>query len=600
RCARALSGCGAEVLALHGSMPLAEQRRALAPRPGSARRIVLATSLAETSLTVPRVGAVLDSGLARLSRFHARTGLNRLVTEREAADRADQRRGRAGRLAPGLCVRAWPASELLPERTEAEILRAELSGLVLESLLWGARGRGSLPWLDEPPAAAWEAGLELLGELGAVDPDGGMREFGRRMAALGTEPRLAALVLRGAEAGRGWNACLLAALLSERESPGRDESGGDLELGLERLASGEIALGRTMTEARRLARAARIEPEGRPGWAGTGLLLAAAFPDRIARRQEARGAARRPDSAPFQLFTGRLAAARGALAQSPWIVAVDADAGTDLGRVYSGAALTEAEALAVLAPATRVATELEWTGMRCRSRRIKRAGALILSETAAGPLSKEEAGEALARRVEAEGLGILPWGEEGAGELLQRLRWWAARRAAEAERLGAAPETISAAESGSRPRFDDATLIAKARAWLLPFAEGGPGEVLGGRTLRQALEALVPFALRGALEREAPARLSLPSGATRPIRYESGSQPSVESRVQDFYGLDHHPSPGGVPLLLKLLSPAGRPIQVTSDLPGFWRGSWAQVRKELRGRYPKHAWPENPASSSGR
>ena len=588
RCGRALAGCGAEALALHGSMSLAEQRRVLAPRSGEGRRIVLATSLAETSLTVPRIGAVLDSGLARVSRFHARSGLNRLVTEREAADRADQRRGRAGRLGPGLCVRAWPASEALSLRTEAEILRAELSGLVLESLLWGARARCALPWLDEPPAAAWEAGLELLGELGALDAGGSIGEFGRRMASQGTEPRLAALVLRGAEAGRGWEAALLAALLSEREVSGRDDSGGDLELGLERLASGEPGLGRSLTEARRLARAAGLAPEARPRSGGAGRLLAAAFPDRIARRQEARGQeargpARRPDSSVFQLFTGRLVAARGALAQSPWIVAVDADAGTELGRVYSGAALSEAEALAALAPATRLSTELEWTGMRCRARRIKRAGALSLSETAVGPPSKEEAGEALARRVEEEGLGILPWEDDGAGELLRRLRWWASRRG----RRAGEPE--------SGLGFDEAALVAGLREWLLPFVQPGPGELLDGRALRLALEALLPFALRGEFEREAPARLRLPSGVSRPIRYEAGSQPYVESRVQDFFGLDLHPGSGGEPLLLKLLSPAGRPIQVTSDLPGFWRGSWAEVRKELRGRYPKHAWPENPA-----
>jgi ATP-dependent helicase HrpB len=609
RCARSLSGCGAEVLTLHGSMPLAEQRRVLAPRADAGRRIVLATSLAETSLTVPRIGAVLDSGLARLSRFHPRSGLNRLVTEREAADRAEQRRGRAGRLGPGLCVRAWPASEQLPQRTEAEILRAELSGLVLESFLWGARGRSALPWLDEPPAAAWDAGLELLGELGALDPDGGIGEFGRRMASLGTEPRLAALVLRGAETGRGWDACLLAALLSERESTGRDDSGGDLELGLERLASGEVGLGRSLIEARRLARAAGVKPEGRPGSESAGRLLAAAFPDRIARRQEARGAARRPDSSPFQLFTGRLVAARGALARSPWIVAVDADAGNDLGRVYSGAVLTEDEALAALAPATKASTELEWKGMSYKARLVRRAGAIGLSETALGALSKKEVGEALMARIRAEGLVILPWEEDGAGEFLRRLRWWTSRRDAADTAAGSAPRTGAEAasegafEPASDPaseggrRFDDEALIEDLAEWLLPFIETGPGAVLAGRRLRQALEAFVPYKLRAEFEREAPARIGLPSGISRPVHYAANSQPYVESRVQDFFGLDIHPSPGGVPLLLKLLSPAGRPIQVTSDLPGFWRGSWAEVRKELRGRYPKHEWPENPASA---
>ncbi|MGO8695455.1 MAG: ATP-dependent helicase HrpB [Rectinemataceae bacterium] len=589
RCARALSGCGIDIAVLHGSLPLGAQRRVIAPRPDEGRRIVLATSLAETSLTVPRIGAVLDSGLARLSRFHARSGLNRLVTEREARDRADQRRGRAGRLGPGLCVRAWPAPEQLPLRTEAGILRSELSGLVLESRLWGAREREDLPWLDAPPASAWEAGLELLAELGAFEPGGDLSAFGRKMATLGTETRLAALVLRGAEAGRGWEACMLAALLSERESSGPADSGGDLELGLERLASGGSELARTMAEARRLARAADIAPAERPRSSDAGPLLAAAFPDRIAKRQESRDASHRPESAPFKLVSGRLLAARGRLAESSWIVAVDADAGREIGRVYAGSPLAEEEALAALSPVTSEDIELEWTRMRYKARRIRRAGTIILSETAIGALSKEEVGEALAARIEAEGLGLLPWEEGGAAEFLQKLRWWAARR------TGRTAGDEAAAESGGGLRFDDAALVAGLREWLLPFVERGPGTVLGGESLRQALEALVPFRLGAELEREAPAKLRLPSGISRPIHYAADSAPFVESKVQDFFGLDRHPTAGGVPIVLKLLSPAGRPLQVTSDLPGFWRGSWAEVRKELRGRYPKHAWPEDPA-----
>ncbi|HET7839472.1 MAG TPA: helicase-related protein, partial [Rectinemataceae bacterium] len=220
RARRALEAAGMPAFALHGSLPLEAQRAVIAPRPSSPRRVILATSIAETSLTVPRVAAVLDSGLARLSRFHVRTGLNRLVTERESADRAEQRKGRAGRLGPGLCLRAWAESEILSPRTEPEILRSELSALVLESALWGARGRADLPWLDPPPEPAWEAGRELLAELGAIEAGGRITAFGKRMAGLGTEPRLAALVLRGQAAGLAEEACLAAALLSEGETGG--------------------------------------------------------------------------------------------------------------------------------------------------------------------------------------------------------------------------------------------------------------------------------------------------------------------------------------------------------------------------------------------
>ena len=658
RTARELEGSPFEVLSLHGSLPLEAQRRVLLPAPGAGKRVILATSVAETSLTVPRVAAVLDSGLARLQRFQPRTGLNRLVTEREARDRAEQRRGRAGRLGPGLCLRAWAASESLPERTEAEILRAELSSLVLEAALWGARSPGDLPWIDEPPAAAWEAARELLAELGALDSGGRITEFGRAAAGLGAEPRLAALVLRGAEAGRLREAAALAALLGER-LPAEDGE-GDLGERLARLARGEPAYARIREVAGELARQAeRLAPRSprpgpsaarRPGpadsarsdagrgaasrpaagpSAGYGALLARAFPDRVARRAERRVSARGPEAS-FRIPGGRLLRARGALAEADWIVAAEVDAGgaggslaarpgaADEGTVFSGAVLAEEEALEALASLIEDKVELEWEGLSCRARRRRRAGSILLSETPLGPPSPEAAGLALAARVAAEGLRILPWEEGGgasgagsAGAFLARARWYLAAKSGAAARRGAAgrggaaaePGSLDAAARGSQdgeawPDLSDETLAAEAGRWLAPFVQGGTGPVISGGALRRALEALFPYRLRAELDREAPERLGLPSGSSRPVLYGEGPAPVVEARVQEFYGLAEHPRIAGRPVTLRLLTPAGRPLQVTADLPGFWRGSWAEARKELRGRYPKHDWPEDPAAAA--
>jgi len=590
RAARALEGSGLEVLALHGSLPLAEQRRVVAPPggdrapPTAARRAILATSVAETSLTVPRVRAVLDSGLARLTRFHVGSGLNRLVTERESADRAEQRRGRAGRLGPGICLRAWPAAESLPERTRPEIYRSELSSLVLEAAVWGARGRLGLAWLDAPPEAAWNAAAELLASLGALDGSGAPTELGRRMSRLGTEPRLAALVLAGAAAGSGSLACELAALLSDRDPTGDRDLAARLE-DLRRAPRSEPRAVRVREESTRLAQAAGLGG-GRSGTraptsrgaegpaaegAALGPLFAAAFPDRVAKRVEYRGS-----EALFRLPSGRALAASGSLAQSPWIVAAEADAGESTARVHSGIALGETDALAALAPQLREIEELEWEGLSYRARRLRLAGAISLSETAAGELPRGTVAAALARRVAAEGLGILPWGEgpQSPAAFLARLRFWASR-------------------AGGAAAFEEAALAAGAAEWLGPFVEPRSSCVLTEAALRSALEAMLGRADRARLDREAPARLRLPSGSERPIDY-SGARPSVSARVQEFFGLSEHPAAAGMPLVLELLSPAGRPVQVTADLPGFWRGSWAEARKELRGRYPKHEWPERP------
>jgi len=581
-----------EAFILHGSLPLEEQRRLLAPPTEAPPRAVFATSVAETSLTLPRVRAVIDSGLARLTRFQPRVGLNRLVTEREAQDRADQRRGRAGRLGPGLCLRAWPASETLALRTEPEIARAELSALVLEAAIWGSPRRLDLHWLDPPPESAWKSGQELLQELGALAADSSPTAFGRRMAVLGTEPRLAALALRGVEAGEAWTACLAASFLSERALPatggdaaraGGREGGGrdaarDLVSGLEELAAGgEGRYASLLAEARRLALSAGIVPGGGISVAALGSLLAAAFPDRIAQRTEYGGA-----SATFRIAAGRSLRATGSLARSPWIVALDADAGDAEGRIRSACPLDEAEALSALEGRASEVAQAEWKGLEPKVVVSRRVGAIVLGRRPSARPPRGELVALLASRIASEGLGILPW-EGGSSETLARLRYFAA----------ASPD--SGLDEAS---LSEAALAAKAATWLGPFiaTEGGP--LLDAASLERAVVALAPRNIRSRMDREVPERLKLPSGSSSPIDYRGPGGPFVEARVQEFFGISAHPWILGRPLVIHLLDPGGKPLQVSSDLPGFWRGSWAQARRELRGRYPKHDWPEDPAAAT--
>jgi ATP-dependent helicase HrpB len=571
---------------LHGSLGLDAQRRIICPWPKDPRRAIFSTSVAESSLTVPRVRAVIDSGLARLSRFQARTGLNRLVTERESGDQADQRRGRAGRLGPGLCIRAWNEHEVLPERTEPELSRAELSGIVLEAALWGAPERLDLEWLDPPPEAAWKAGTELLIEFGALSSELLPTAFGKKMAALGTEPRIAALVIKGKEFGSGWEACLAAAILSERSPAGTNDIAGRIA---EMLAASGALRGEStavLAEARRLAAAAGIavggdetqKPSSRA--LSLGSLLATAFPDRIGERVEIEAGKAR-----FRLPSGRMLAASGELALSPWALALEADAGAAEGKIYSGYALGESEALAALEAQAKDETEAEWKGLSLKSSKVRRAGAIVLSRHPAPSLGRVELAQLLADRIASEGLGFLPW-EGGAREELDRLRFFATRRPEIALKRGLDPEAIG-----------DASLAAAVASWLGPFLRESGGPILDGPSFARAVAALAPAALRQDLEREAPRRFELPSGSSKPISYGGPGGASVEARVQEFFGLSEQPRACGEAIALKLLDPGGKSFQVTSDLPGFWRGSWAEARKDLRGRYPKHEWPEDPANA---
>lgn len=580
---RSALGGAIDVAVLHGGLPLAEQRAVVAPEPGAKRRVVLATNVAETSLTVPRVTLVVDSGWVRLERFHVASSLDRLSLERASVPSADQRAGRAGRLAPGRCLRLWAAGDPGPASTEPELLRTELSSVVLDCLLWGARSPLDLAWLDPPPRAAWERAVELLGALGAVDSSGAPTEKGRRMAGLGAAPRLAALVLAGVEAGAAGLACAAAAALSDRDGSGiRDDAdfrrriallrGDPRELsGVDRGAA-EAWRARTLDLARDLAIRAGA-PAGRgPAWRpgderGLGAVLAAGFPDLVARRQD-RGA--------FRLPSGREVLVAGELAREAWLVVAEADAGERTGAVRACAPLDEAAALAALSPLTKEERRFEWAGLVPRAVAVRAAGRLELSEVRARPEARELP-RAVAGLVADKGLAALPWDGDGgrARRLLDRVRFWAARGGPSAE------------------AWTDAAMAADAEDWLGPHLRADGGPVLDADGLCAALRGRLGWEAAAALDSRVPERFRTPAGSSRPLDYSSG-EAVLEVRIQEVFGLSAAPAVLGEPVLLRLLSPAERPLQVTRDLAGFWRGSYAEVRKEMRGRYPRHYWPEDP------
>jgi ATP-dependent helicase HrpB len=553
---------GETLLILHGSLDPKDQAAVLEPLPGGRRKTVLATSVAETSLTIPDIDLVIDSGLARMNRFDQGRGLDRLVTERVSQASADQRRGRAGRTKPGVCWRLWPAAERLIPATDPEILRADLSGPALEAAVWGARDPGDLTWMTPPPAGAWARARDLLADLGALDPQGRITPEGRALAALGTGPRLGVLLRRAEPADRAL-AAACAALLQDRD-PLPTSGDPDLRLRLEPLFAGEAGpvWFRLRDAAKDLLR--RIEPSARdlrpaPAWAGAvGRVLAPAFPDRIAARTEGTAA-----SAPFRITGGRMLRVRGPLASEPWIVVADADAGEGTGWVSLAAPLTEAQALAALGPLTRVSVEAEWDGWKPRVFRVRRAGAHVLERT--GLRVTEAAAEvrqALTDRLASLDPESLPW-------------------------------TPSSRQLVHRMGFLDHAGPADW-AWLADHADLSGGPVFTEERLRRALEDGLPWDLRTRLDREAPETLVVPSGSRRRLDYRDDGTVVLEVRIQEVFGLAESPRVGGRPVLLHLLSPAQRPLQVTSDLASFWKNTYPEVRKEMRGRYPRHYWPDNP------
>jgi ATP-dependent helicase HrpB len=597
RTAERLAGLPADVdlHRLHGTLEPGAQRAAIAAAPPGRRKIVLATSIAETSLTLDGVRVVVDSGLARRPRYDRGAGITRLVTERASQASVTQRAGRAGRQGPGTVYRLWEeaATAGLPRFDPPEMLEADLSALLLDCALWGVADPRTLRWIDPPPAAAVEEAHKRLHELGAIDEAGRPTEHGRRIAALPIPPRLAHMLVEAEARGWGETAAHVAVLLSERGLGGND---ADLELRLRRWRSdrgkrAEAARGlarrwATLTRhsresgnpddgVHRSALGSVLGPRIRGDDEHVAPCIALAFHDRIAKRRDASG--ENWISAGGRGF--RLDPA-SPLARAEWLAVAEVGGSAAGARILSAAAIEQAEVERLFAERIRTGTELRFdppTGT-VHARRGRRLGAITLSEGRDEAAAPAEIAAALLEGVRAHGLELLPW-SEGARSLR--------RRAAFARRYD--PDL---------PDLSDEALLASLDEWLPLLLAGkrrladiDPGALAG------TLDALLGYQGRRSLDRLAPAAFETPAGSSHAIDYEAEAGPTVTTRAQALFGLSEHPriAGGAVPLVIALTSPAGRPIQTTRDLPGFWAGSWAAVAKEMRGRYPKHPWPDDPA-----
>jgi ATP-dependent helicase HrpB len=560
-----------DLIALHGGLESADQDEAIrAPQPGR-RKVVVSTSLAESSITIDGVRIVIDCGLARLPKFDPGTGLSRLETLRVSRASADQRAGRAGRTAPGIAWRLWHEGQngAMPPTTRPEILEADLTGLVLDCAAFGVTDPRSLRFLDPPPSAALtEAGRQLRA-LGAIDQAGNLTATGAAMRRLPLPARLARMVVKAAERGEGGTAAEIAILVTER---GLGGASVDLE---RRLAAFRADRGVRARQAAALAGriALAAGDAGRCADAETGRLLADAFGDRVA---EARG---RPGEFRLASGTGARMDETDPLALSPYLVVADLQGRAAGARITAAAAISREAIERALSDRieTDVTTTFDPASASLRRRGRRRLGVLVLGEAMLPPPSGAEADRALIGAVREHGLAILPW-NDAATSLRARLAW------------------LRRAFGAPWPEMDDDALAGRLEEWLLPFLSGEPKlSSLSGAALDQALRSLVTRDLEREIDRLAPPRFTAPTGSRFAIRYD-GETPVLSIRVQELYGLDTHPAIAGgrVPLLIELLSPAGRPIQTTRDLPGFWRGSWQEVRREMRGRYPKHDWPERP------
>ncbi len=562
-----------DIAALDGALDAAGQDRAIAPAPPGRRKVVLATSIAETSLTIEGVRIVIDSGLARVPRFEPGTGLTRLETVRVSRAAADQRRGRAGRTEPGLCYRLWaePETASLEPYARPEILSADLSGLALDLAQWGVRDPATLAFLDPPPQAAYAEARKLLAELDALDADGRITQEGRLLRALPLPPRLARMVVDGTRDGAGELAAQIAVLVGERGL-----GGNDVDL-THRLDQFRRDRSRRAEEARRMARrwASIPSPERGGEETSVGSLLALAYPDRIAKNRGGGQSA-------FLLANGRGATLDPALslAREPFIVAADLSGTAAQARILLAApiALSEIEARFADRIKERDETVVDAASLSLRNRQTRRLGALVLSEQSRPAQPSTQHAALLAKAVLDGGLDRLPWS--------RHLQQWRGR-------VG----FLRAAEGAEWPDLSDTTLAARAQDWLVPLlSERTSVKEIGAEDLSAAVMELLPWPLRRRLDAEAPTHFEAPTGTRVPIDYAAPAGPSAAIRVQELFGLNRHPTVAGgrVPLVLELLSPAHRPVQVTRDLPGFWHGSYAAVRADMRGRYPKHPWPDDP------
>jgi ATP-dependent helicase HrpB len=577
---RELGGLGAttHVLPLHGTLPPAAQDRALAPAAPGHRKVVLATNLAETSLTIDGIGAVVDSGWVRRAVLDPRRAMSSLVTVRVSQASAEQRRGRAGRLGPGVCFRLWSEHEhrLLDDHDPPEILQADLVGPALDLARWGDPTGASLRWLDAPPAHLLDAARSLLVTLGVLDDRGRLTDHGRAVARLPVHPRLAHAIVRAAAAGDAGLACDVAALLADRDV-GPDRRDVELAHRVELLHHGGRdvpGVDRVRREAARLRRLVGVAAAEPLRLARLGTVVALAYPDRIARRRDAAGR--------YLLANGVGAAldAHDELARQDWLAV--AETGTPAGDAVDlpitlAAPIERADAERVATAEERTVAEWDRRARDVRVERQTRIGAIVLK---AAPVDDRDAARrALVEGVRVEGLGLL-------------------HRIAETTTLRARVAFCRTHLGDTWPDLSDAALLSSLDDWLLPElvrVDARRRADLARVDVARALGVLLPWSLAARLDELAPTHLVTPKGRRRDIDY-TGPQPTVSVRLQDAFGWHDTPrlAGGRVPLVVALLSPADRPVQVTADLAGFWRGSYAQVRAELRGRYPKHAWPEDP------
>ena len=580
---------GVRVHVLHGDLPLDAQDEAIRPAPPGERKVVLATSIAETSLTIEGVRAVVDGGFARVPRYSPRTGMTTLATVAVSRAAADQRRGRAGRLAPGVCFRLWTAadSERLAPALAPEILDADLAGLALELAAWGARDAAALRWLDAPPPAALATARALLERLGALARDGTITPHGRALAALGLHPRLGHLVVRGREAGHGPTACALAALLSERDVFRRGEGppSPDLRLRLEALARGghgadPNALRHLRDATRHLERRAGIALGGlRPGPIepdAAGLLTAFAYPDRLAQRSA---------GARVRLASGQHADLTDAalVREDGFLAVAHLEGPAHAPRVALAAPISREDVERHFADRITTVVAVEWSARaeRVVARKQKRLDALVLADAPLANPSPDAVADALVGAIRARGIGALPW-TDAARTTQQRLAF--------ARRL--APDVW--------PDVSDDVFLETLEDWLRPHVTGfWTLADLARLDLAALLLGRLDWSQRAALDRLAPTHIGVPSGSRIAVDYADPAAPALAVRLQEVFGLLDTPrvGDGRVPVTLHLLSPAHRPVQVTQDLRGFWATGYFDVRKDLRGRYPRHPWPEDPLAA---
>lgn len=566
---------------LYGEAPTAQQQAALDPDPSDKRKVILSTSIAETSLTIDGVCVVVDSGLARSAKFDPRRGMSGLVTQPVSQASADQRRGRAGRQQPGVCYRLWTGQRHaeLPPFAQPEISAADLAPLALELACWGDPEGKSVRFLTPPPAPHLAQARELLWKLGATDERGMLTPHGRAMVRLGVHPRLAHMLLRGHELGFGALACDVAALLEETGLLRGETSDVDLFSQWHVLRHGgatdRFALERARAQAARLRSLIGVKGD-RVDAGKLGLLLALAYPERVAKRRE-RGSNR------YQLAggTGAVLPSGSLLNREEYLAVADVDgAGSDV-RVFLAAPLAEADIRTAFAGQLRESEEVRWDEKLegVVARRVTRLGELVIASTTIKP-DVERIRDVMTEAIRRTGLSALPWTRD-AESLRVRSEWLRGAGLARSD----------------WPDLSEQHLLDSLAGWLAPYLDGVTGRAhLKKLDMHAILRAQFTHQQMKELERLAPVHITVPTGSRIPLDYASGSQPILAVRLQEMFGETHTPTVGGgkVKVLLHLLSPARRPLAVTQYLPSFWKNAYPDVRKDMRGRYPKHHWPENP------